>query len=630
MKRLKHLLYTLVLFAAAGRSFATTFIVPDDARLVQKSDAIITGVVISASAAEDEDGYVQTFYAVALDRVLKGPFAPRTILQIQSPGGTTQTRATHVESSAHFQMGDQVLLFLTPYRGGWTPTDMTLGKFRFAVTSGGESVVIRDVEDIFGWDRDGKVHDEKTRLDAEFIHFIEETVAGRTPVVRDYETNASDVLSPASVEMGKGMGPVTNLFPAPAMTYSVSFYNCSPVTRYPARWRTEVMNAGIPFHKNSVQNASGLMDGGVSIIQNALNAWTNDCGSAVNLTYGGTSPNLKNPDDHVNIVVFNDPGGHVPGSWSGDGLISLTFYAGGDSHDFGGTEFIDMTDSDVIFQNGYGGTQPTIEVAMTHEIGHAIGFRHADKHYFCGTLSCPDCAVESACQPGVEDCSTSAVMTAVVNASFDYTLQTWDMNAADALYPGTCVVVLPPTNVVATATSTSSVNVSWSASAGAVTYNIYRSANGLTYTLAGATTGPSVTFNDGGRPANTAYLYKVRAVNGGESGDSNFDLATTAVFTDDPLVAGTTLVKSAHLAELRTAVNAVRTLAGLGAGSYTDPTLTTGVTSVKAAHVNDLRTALNAARSALALSTLSYGETVTALSTTVKPSHLSELRNGVQ
>jgi hypothetical protein len=190
-----------------------------------------------------------------------------------------------------------------------------------------------------------------------------------------------------------------------------------------------------------------------------------------------------------------------------------------------------------------------------------------------------------------------------------------------------CVGVLPPTNVVATATATTNVNVSWLLSAGATSYNVYRSTGGA-YSLAGST--GSLAFNDAGRTANTAYLYKVRAVNGGESADSNIDLATTVIFTDDPLAAGTTPVTAAHVTQLRTAVNAVRTLASLGAGSYTDPTVTAGVTAIKAAHVNDLRTAIDAARSALALSALSYTDTITASTTVVEASHFTELRNGVK
>ncbi|HEV7768742.1 MAG TPA: M12 family metallo-peptidase [Thermoanaerobaculia bacterium] len=189
-----------------------------------------------------------------------------------------------------------------------------------------------------------------------------------------------------------------------------------------------------------------------------------------------------------------------------------------------------------------------------------------------------------------------------------------------------CTPVSAPTNVVATATSTASVNITWTASVGATTYNVYRSPDALNYTLAGSSA--TTNFADGGRTANTAYLYKVRAVAGTESGDSNIDLATTTIFTDDPLVAGTP-VKAVHITQLRTAVNAVRTLASLGAGSYTDPSLAVGVTGIKAVHINDLRTALNQARSALALSAVSYGETVAA-GVSIKTSHITELRNGVK
>lgn len=626
----KQLFITLVVLALAGRTSATTFIVPDDAELVQKSEGIVTGVVVSARASEVEDGYVETFYEIALDRVLKGPFRPRTQVTIHSAGGATEGHFTVVESSAHFQVGDEVLLFLTPHRGGWTTTDMTLGKFRFALTSAGHSVAVRDAEDIVGWDRSGKVHREKIRRDAEFVHFIQETVAGRTPMIRDYEADAAEVLAPpASAPPGRRQ-PVAELFPAPSHTYSSGVYTCS-LDRYPARWETADMSVGVPWLKNSAQSASGLVDGGVSIIQNALGAWTNDCGSSVNIQYGGTTTNLKNGGDGVNVVVFNDPGGHVAGSWTGSGVIAVCFLAANDIHEFDSTNFASISDADVVFQNGYAGTNITIEEAMTHEIGHGIGFRHADRHYL-STCTAPGCVLsctENACDSNVEDCSATAIMTASVNTALNFTLQTWDMSAADALYPGTCIVVTAPTNVVATATTASNVNVSWTAVDGALSYNVYRSIDGLTYALAGSTTAPTVVFNDSARSANTAHLYKVRAVNGGESTDSNIDLATTVIFTDDPLLVGTTAIKAAHITELRTAVDAVRTLASLAAGTYTDPTLTPAVTSVKSVHVTDLRTALDAARSALTLSGLTYADSLTS-TTPIKASHLGELRNGVK
>lgn len=620
----KRLVFALLVLAFGGRTFATTFIVPDDVELVQKSEAIVTGVVVSARVAEVESGYIETFYEIALDRVLKGPFRPRTKITIQSPGGVLGTRFTAVPAAAHFQMGDAVLLFLTPYRGGWTTTDLTLGKFRLAVTSGGHSVAVRDAEDIVGWDQKGNVHREKIRLEAEFVRFIEETVAGHAPVLRDYEADPADVLAPPASTAARRQ-PVTELFPAPAHTYSDGLRDCLG-NRYPARWETGTMNGGVQWFKNSAQNLSGVGDGGVSIIQNALSAWNNDCGSSINIQYGGTTTKLKDPNDLVNAIIFNDPGGHVDSA-----LIAFTFLAGDVTHTFDGMDFVSIKDADVIFNNGYSGTALSVEEAMTHELGHAIGFRHADAHYLstCTMQGCVPTCSDNPCDSNVEDCSANAIMTASTINTLGYTLQTWDMRAADALYPGTCVVVTAPTNVVATATSTSNVNVSWTAVGGALTYNVYRSVDGLTYSLAGSTTAPTVAFNDSGRSANTAYLYKVRAVNGGESTDSNIDLATTVIFTNDPL-AGGMAIKAVHVTELRTAVNAVRTLASLGGGAYTDPTITGGATVVKAVHVTDLRTALDAARAARSLPALSYADTITASVTRVKASHLTELRNGVK
>ena len=82
----------------------------------------------------------------------------------------------------------------------------------------------------------------------------------------------------------------------------------------------------------------------------------------------------------------------------------------------------------------------------------------------------------------------------------------------------------------------------------------------------------------------------MRAVNGvGVSASSAADLATAIIFTEDPLVAGVS-VKAVHLAQLRTAINAVRSLAGLAPAGVTDAAVA-GI-SIKAVHVTELRTAL--------------------------------------
>jgi hypothetical protein len=190
-----------------------------------------------------------------------------------------------------------------------------------------------------------------------------------------------------------------------------------------------------------------------------------------------------------------------------------------------------------------------------------------------------------------------------------------------------------PTGVVASVVTTTHTLISWTAPSGADSYQIYRSASLASYVLAGtvnSVASGTINFDDNAVSAGTAYLYKVVALNGGTpSPDSNVDLVTTVLFTDDPLVAQTTPVKAAHLTELRTAVNAVRTLAALSAAVWTD-NAPSGV-NIKAVHVTELRTALAAARTPLGLSALTYtNPTLTPQTSIVNAIDFTEVRNGVK
>ena len=69
-------------------------------------------------------------------------------------------------------------------------------------------------------------------------------------------------------------------------------------------------------------------------------------------------------------------------------------------------------------------------------------------------------------------------------------------------------------------------------------------------------------------------------------------------FTDDPLVAGTTVVKVLHITELRTAIDSYRVRASLSA--YAWSTTIAADTPIAAAHIVELRTALTPALTAFA------------------------------
>jgi hypothetical protein len=192
-------------------------------------------------------------------------------------------------------------------------------------------------------------------------------------------------------------------------------------------------------------------------------------------------------------------------------------------------------------------------------------------------------------------------------------------------YTYAVVTLTAPTNVSARAVSTFQVNVTWNAVDGATSYEVDRRAPGGGFTLAG--TSGSTSFSDTGRAANTAFLYRVRAVNsGGASSNSAVDLATTVIFTDTPLNAGTA-VKSVHVTQLRTAVNAVRALAGLGSFTFTDSAASG--TTIRAVHLTDLRTALDQGRGLLGFTTGGYTDAAP-LGVLIKAVNMQELRNRIE
>ena len=185
-----------------------------------------------------------------------------------------------------------------------------------------------------------------------------------------------------------------------------------------------------------------------------------------------------------------------------------------------------------------------------------------------------------------------------------------------------------PATLTATATSASAVGLTWSAAAGASSYEIWRSTLGAAYSL--LTTTPTTTLSDLGLTANRTYLYKVRAVSASET--SNFgpvDAATTIIFTD-PTLNNTIQIKAVHFTQLRTAVNAMQTAAAQTPTAFPE-TITAGVTTVKGSHVAELRAALDSARTQIGLAPISYIDPIIINgTTTAKAVHVTELRNGTQ
>lgn len=606
MKSFRHLapsfLFVLVFCAGTVSAFATSFVIPSDRQLIRKSDAILRGLVTSSRVVESDAGFIETVVEIAVTRRLKGDVEEGTFITVRSPGGTIDGRFLLVDSAARFRENEDVLLFLTSEDGTWMPTDMTLGKFHPALTTKGYSVLVRDEDDIAGWTRDGRPHVEKVRLEAEFLRFIENAVRGQKD--EDvYEAEATDVLSlPAAAPRGGGWQPNTNAV-FPAATYSSRFVSCE--TALPVRWPTGVMNAGVPWFKNDVNDLKGADEGGVAAIQAALAAWRSDAGSAVHMTYAGTGTELAR-DDAKNTFVFNDPQNLIAGHWTGSGVVATTYLYGTGSQTFGGEPFLNIVDADIVFQDGYTASEPSLEEAMTHEIGHAIGLRHANQHFDRTCANDDGCAGGCslpACDPSVEACAASSIMSTSVDNTLGSVLQPWDIRAARALYPVANAIPQPPTNVLALASTGSAVFVSWSGSDGATSYSVWRSDGGDYVYLADPNPPAATSYLDEFAQPNKAYVYRVQANNAeGSSALSGGDIATTVIYTDPTLTAGMP-INAVHLTELRTAANLLYALSDpVNVPSYTDPTIVAGATTVKALHFQEVEYVLLLARSNLGLS----------------------------
>jgi len=185
-----------------------------------------------------------------------------------------------------------------------------------------------------------------------------------------------------------------------------------------------------------------------------------------------------------------------------------------------------------------------------------------------------------------------------------------------------------PGNLLATAFTTTQINLSWSAPASGSPhhYGIWRRSGG---TLSKIDTASSASYSDTTVTANTAYLYKVSAENSSNQvlGWSNPDLAATVFFNDDPLSAGVTVVQAVHVNQLRTAVNAVRAAAGLSASSWTNGSLTNAW--IHAVDVTELRSGLNEALTTFGLTPPNYTDTPL-VGVTIKKVHFEQLRQGVK
>lgn len=222
--------------------------------------------------------------------------------------------------------------------------------------------------------------------------------------------------------------------------------------------------------------------------------------------------------------------------------------------------------------------------------------------------------------------------TPTQTGSFSLMISATDSNGCIGEHTYTLLIGTPlsaPSTITATASSTTSVTVTWSTVTGADHYEVWRSSNNGGFVSISTPAAPPLT-DTGNISAMTTYLYEVRAVSATTvSNFSVIDPATTIVFSNDPPSAGVTPVRAAHINELRSAVNAMLQSAGQSPVSFADPSLSTS-TPIRAVHIAELRAALATARTAMGLPTVFTDDPIVAGTTVVKAVHVRELRDAMR
>jgi hypothetical protein len=187
----------------------------------------------------------------------------------------------------------------------------------------------------------------------------------------------------------------------------------------------------------------------------------------------------------------------------------------------------------------------------------------------------------------------------------------------------------PPTALVADHTGSVSINVTWNATNGATSYQVFRESGGV-WSLVG--TASATSFPDNGPPPNATFVYRVAALgsNVATSDYSNNDIESTLTFTS---VTPNMRISCAHFNELLTGLNSVRWAAGDPPWSWSQLlTLSCAQAPVPqqgsviyAAHILALRCAMDNALQRLGVASAGYTDP-NLYGVRIKAIHVTELQ----
>src|SRR5438270_8338882 len=273
---------SLALFVLAPSLFAATFVVPTDRDLVRRAHGIVIATAMASYSQPGTDAAIETVTPMLIEETVKGRFD--STINVVEPGGTYGGVSMLLAGVPRFETGQRMLLFLASTgKDRWAVTDLVLGKFTFVNGQNGQRLLVRDEDEIVGWDPNLQPHVETHRAADRFLQFVRtESRGGMAPV--DYAvptpTATTSAGAPSTPQSGRRL--TSSIMVAP---YTATSYTMTVSGSMGSRWT--VFPSAVNWYSGATTEP-GAPNGGITAVQVGIASWDNDCPSNVNYVYAGT------------------------------------------------------------------------------------------------------------------------------------------------------------------------------------------------------------------------------------------------------------------------------------------------------------------------------------------------------
>lgn len=334
-------------------ALATSFVMVSDPDLARQADAIVVGRIVAVEPRSNDDR-PRTRYTVAVEEVMQGSIATKTIT-VTLPGGIARNgRGLVVHGAPAFLSGERTILFLEKNGQDYAPLHLMLGAFREQGT-----LATRDFSGAV--EAGGGASDERRPRDfAKFAAWLRDTSRPR-----DY-----------FVDVPRPRDHVTGQF------------TLFDIDGFSFRWFEFQWDNHVDFRIHQLAG-SDIDDRNVDNVQRALAVWNESPGTLIDYRYAGrtTAQGGFTAPDGVNTILFGDPNNDIPGRYRclAGGVLAVggSWFDGETLLAWRGKERLIAFESEVIVNDGmeciFDKQHPDLEFQETlaHELGHTLGFDHS-------------------------------------------------------------------------------------------------------------------------------------------------------------------------------------------------------------------------------------------------------------